>query len=188
MSQVKSFERVSDEDGEGAQVICDPGDGNAVTAEHYQAAGTDAPPLAGDYAALEGAQGEEVAVGYADPANAGTAAPGEHRTYSRDGDGAVVAQLHLMADGKIVLTSPGVRIGAAGAAEALTLGTTQKDELTRVLNVLAAIYNVITGAPINEPGSGSPSALQAAIDSALTGLSLPADLDSTISTKHRIDE
>lgn len=188
VAEVKSFERLDDEDGKGAQIIADTGDGNAVTAEHYQAAGDDAPPLPGDYVALQGAQGEEVAIGYADTANAGTAVPGERRLYSRDSDGAVVAQLSLMADGKIVLTTPGARIGAAGAAEAMTLGTTLSSKLQEILDYLTAAQSVIGGAPVTEPGSGAPSALQAAIAAAVAATALPSDLNGITSTKHKIDE
>lgn len=68
-------------------------------------------------------------MGYLDAANAGQAAAGEKRIYSRNGDGAVVADVWLKANGDVIVTSSEggvvvvvgadgiVRLGAAGAAK-----------------------------------------------------------------------
>lgn len=49
-----------------------------------------------------------------------------------------------------------------------------KTELDKVKDLLNALLTVINGAPIAEPGSGSPSALQAALKSAVTGKPEPS--------------
>lgn len=54
-----------------------------------------------------------------------------------------------------------------------------KAELDKVKQILTALLNVIGGAPIPEPGSGAPSALQAALDAAFTGSQLPSFEDLT---------
>lgn len=52
-----------------------------------------------------------------------------------------------------------------------------KEQHDLVKQFINAIKNVIDGAPINEPGSGSPSALQAALASAIGGIDVP-DFDN----------
>jgi hypothetical protein len=51
----------------------------------------------------------------------------------------------------------------------LTITPVLQQELNKNNELLQAILNVITGAPIAEPGSGSPSALQAALQMAVQG-------------------
>jgi hypothetical protein len=64
-------------------------------------------------------------------------------------------------------------------------GLTKSIELQTQLNttnaLLTAILTVLNGAPIPEPGSGSPSALQAALKVALTGQQL-GDYSAIINT------
>lgn len=105
IAQVKAFERVSDENGEGADVTVDAGDGDPATVPHFADPGDDSQPLPGDDAALEdsGGSGGEQAVGYADTRNAGLAAPGEKRIYSRSAAGAVMAWVWLHADGSVIV-------------------------------------------------------------------------------------
>jgi hypothetical protein len=118
IAQVKSFTRVNGEDGHGADVKADTGDGDLVTVPHFADPGDDSQPLPGDYVALEDSDGSgaEQATGYADTKNAGEAGPGEKRTYSRSGAGAVMAWIWLKADGSVVVenASGGVIEMAAG--------------------------------------------------------------------------
>lgn len=54
----------------------------------------------------------------------------------------------------------------------LTKTPTLRDELNKTRSLLNAVIQVINGTPIPEPGSGSASALQAALKVAITGQSL----------------
>lgn len=47
-----------------------------------------------------------------------------------------------------------------------------RDNLNKTTNLLTALVNVINGAPIPEPGSGSPSALQTSFKTAIASLQL----------------
>lgn len=94
-------------------VKTDQGGGALHTAKLFQVAGTDAPPLPGDYAAeLAVPRGNSyVIVGFSDPDNAGTAAPGEHRIYSRNSGGAITSVIYLKANGSIdIVTAGAVKI------------------------------------------------------------------------------
>ncbi len=54
----------------------------------------------------------------------------------------------------------------------LTITPTLVQELNKNNQVLQAILSVLTGTPITEPGNGSPSALQTALSTALSGKEL----------------
>ena len=105
----------------GPETEGDAGGGNRLTAEHYQPAGMDAPPIEGDHAATVPAPGSGrlVAVAYADPVNVGEAAPGEVRLYSRD-EGAPSAVVWLHADGSATIENESghLTLTAAGDVEA----------------------------------------------------------------------
>lgn len=98
-----SFVRGSVDDAQVADVAIDPGGGASVTAQHFGPAGDDAQPLPGDFVAtIDGTgSGAQTAVAYLDPANAGVAAAGEKRIYSRDADGVPIAVVWLRSDGTI---------------------------------------------------------------------------------------
>lgn len=100
-----------------SDVKVNPGSGSNLTATHFQPAGTDAPPLAADYAFLVQLPGSSryVVIGFLDPDNEGTASPGENRLYARDSDGNVVVTLRLANDGILHL---GEDTGAAWMARA----------------------------------------------------------------------
>jgi hypothetical protein len=107
---VQSFERVSDEDGEGVDVKLEPAGetGPLDEAEHFASSGDDAPPLPKDFAAVSDApgRGSKRVTGYVDPKNAGTALGGEKRIYARDPvDGSVVAEIWLKGTGDISIVS-----------------------------------------------------------------------------------
>jgi len=104
VAAVLSSERVTDDDGHGVDVKCDPG-GNPITAPHFADAGDDSQPLPGDFVALgdsSGSGGEHVS-GFADVRNEGKAKPGEKRIYARDASGAVKIELWLRGDGSLVI-------------------------------------------------------------------------------------
>lgn len=67
-------------------------------------------------------------------------------------------------------------------------GLTKTQELQTQINktnaVLQAVVNIISGTVIDEPGSGAPSALQAALKTAITGLSLGnfSNIENTLIT------
>jgi hypothetical protein len=111
---VQSFERVSDEDGEGVDVkIETAGEDNVDEAEHFANVGDDAPPLKGDFAAVSEAPGAGSlrVAGYVDSKNPGKALGGEKRIYARSADGAPVAEIWLHGDGLVEITAlaPGGR-------------------------------------------------------------------------------
>lgn len=100
-AEVVGFERRNGID----EVRVDMGGKDVVTAEHYADAGSDCPPLVGDFAAIEDSSGTgtKQAVGYTDALNEGVAEPGEKRFYSRDTDGNIKATAWLKGDGTIVI-------------------------------------------------------------------------------------
>lgn len=104
---VQSFERVTDENGEAVEVKVDESGGPLLTLEHFAPCGDDAPPLPSDFAAVKDATGTGTAqaVGYQDPKNKGKALGGEKRTYARDADGNVVAEIWAKGNGDIAITS-----------------------------------------------------------------------------------
>ena len=128
---VQSFVRVVRNEAKISDVQVDPGGGANITAEHFSAPGDDSHPMPGDYVAISkvGGTGRTVATGYLDPLNDPVAAVGEKRSYSRDGDGAIVAEVWLKADGEItILNANGqitlkpdgsVLIGVANEAQVL---------------------------------------------------------------------
>jgi hypothetical protein len=69
------------------------------------------------------------------------------------------------------------------AAEPFVLGTSLNTENQKLKSLLTNLLSVINGAPITEPGSGSPSALQAALKTALTTNVVPSYGVGQLSTK-----
>jgi hypothetical protein len=57
-------------------------------------------------------------------------------------------------------------------SEAMVLGDELKTQIEKTNNLLQALINIISGAPIPEPGNGANSALQAALTAAITGQTL----------------
>jgi hypothetical protein len=102
---VLRFER----DGAKADSIVDTGGSNSRTAEHFEGAGDDSQPLAGDAAALQpgAGTGDKQALGYSDPVEGNKVAePGEKRMYSRNPTtGSAVAAVYCKADGTIMIES-----------------------------------------------------------------------------------
>ncbi len=81
------------------------------TAEHYDAPGSEQPPVVGDYVTLVPADGAGNfrSGGYSIPGEP-VAASGEHRFISRDASGSVTGSLHFKADGSLEITASKVTI------------------------------------------------------------------------------
>lgn len=114
VATVLSFERGTRDGVPIEEIKVDSGLAGAnvdpTTHEHHLPPGDDSAPLPGDSALLvevEGGTGEEVIAAYSDPKNAGQAAPGEKRFYSRDASGDPVAEVWLKLDGTVVVTNLG---------------------------------------------------------------------------------
>lgn len=113
ISKLLSYTRIGDRNGaKVSDVKHDPGGGANQTGEHFQAANEDSVPLPGDYILTVNVQrtGGQVVVGFIDPNQQQTAAPGEHRQYARNASGEQVVQLHLKADGSAVLSNENASI------------------------------------------------------------------------------
>jgi hypothetical protein len=110
IAKILEFLRASRNGAQLAGVKVNPGGGANITGQHMADAGDDSQPLAGDYGAVlgiprsRGADG--VLVGYVDIKNAGKAASGEKRIYSRDASGNVVAEVWLKNDGSVSIITP----------------------------------------------------------------------------------
>ncbi len=106
---VQSFERVTKDDGTNVvEVKADAGGGEILVIEHGADGGDDAPPLAGDYAAIGDSTGSGAvrSAGYSDTKNPGKALGGEKRIYARNpDDGSVVAEIWLKGNGDIAIKS-----------------------------------------------------------------------------------
>jgi hypothetical protein len=170
IAEVLSTERTTGAGVHALDVKCDPGGGANVTAQLFAASGDDAPPLPGDYVALEDSAGagRQQVSGCSDVRNAGTAAPGEKRIFARDADGNIVCEIHLKnggsisienAEGSLVLQDDGTVIVGDGA-EFVALAT-------KVLTELTALKAAILGwTPVPNDGG---AALKTALTLLFTG-------------------
>lgn len=108
--------------------------------------------------ASTGQKGENVIIGYINKHQ--LAAVGESRIYSTNEAGdEVAAYLHFKNDGTIEFN---------GSEDNLVRYSKLKEEYDKTKEVIDIIIQTLQ-APINEPGSGAPSAFQAALKGALTG-------------------
>jgi hypothetical protein len=108
LAVVQSFERVSDDDGEGVDVRLEFAESaEPQDAEHFANSGDDAPPLKDDFAAVEAApgKGSKRVVGYVDAKNKGKALGGEKRIYARAPNGTVAAEIWIHGDGLVEITA-----------------------------------------------------------------------------------
>lgn len=119
IARVISFARTIRDDANLTLVESDLGGDVVSTATNYSAPGDDSPPMPDDYAAIMSttATGNSVVVGYVDLVNAGEAAAGEKRFYSRNADGEVMGEVWLYLDGAITIANENgnVRLDADGA-------------------------------------------------------------------------
>lgn len=171
LATVISTERKVEEDG--TQVIdvhVDAGAGDVGPVELYQAPGEDSLPLPGDSALLQEAPGTglKAALGFNDPKNAGKAADGEKRIYSRTTAGTLAADIWLKNDGSVhievhdlnapifiktpgavIIDSPDIRVGDESASRPIAgVG----DIITGSLHALCAA----PGSPLL-PAAGAPT-------------------------------
>jgi hypothetical protein len=104
--------------------------------------GVDALPLPGDTVALEDSSGTgcEQATGYADTRNAGKAAPGEVRLYSRDASGAVMGDVWLKGDGSIVATNAGGSLTLSAVGVLSVAGSSDSAALASVVDAILAAF------------------------------------------------
>jgi hypothetical protein len=118
---VESTKRITEAGEEFTDVAVEGGGGLDDTATHGQPPGVDALPLPDDYAITveDVGTGNVLAVGYIDPDNKGTAVAGEFRVYARNSSGAVVCDVHLKADGTVVVNG-----GTESAVKGDTFKTT----------------------------------------------------------------
>lgn len=173
LATVVSSERKVAEDGSHlTDVHVDAGAGVPDEVELYQPPGDDSLPLPGDGALLQEAPGTGIkaVVGFHDPANAGKAAEGEKRIYSRQNAGKLAADIWLKNDGSIhievfeglaapiylkskgpvIIDSPDVRLGDESASR----------QVACVGDMVAGSIKALStapGAPI-APAAGAPTA------------------------------
>lgn len=95
--------------------------------------------------------------------------------------------------GQIHITPAGeVLVGGPGATQPMVLGAVLLAKLEAITAWMTRLHTILTGSPINEPGVGSPSALQAALKLALVPVlpalpaTVPGDLDDVLSAKYRV--
>jgi hypothetical protein len=109
INRVLSFLRITKNEANQSELKLDPGAGANVTASYFAPVGDDSVPLATDYALTTDTPqtGGVATVGFADTVSEPVAVAGETRRYSRDAEGATVAQNHLKADGSVVTSNEG---------------------------------------------------------------------------------
>ncbi len=105
IAKLKQFARVTRHGVDLSEGEIDLGGGDIVTAEHFEGAGGDSHPLAGDYVATVDVprSGGQVVVGYFDPLYVPKALPGEKIIYARDDDGVLICEVHLKNTGEAVM-------------------------------------------------------------------------------------
>ncbi len=171
LATVISTERKEEEGVHMVDVVVDAGGGDNTAAELYQPPGDDGLPLPEDGALLQEAPGtgSKGTIGFNDPANAGKAAPGEKRIYSRTQAGVVAADIWLKNDGSVhievhdlaarvfvktagpvIIDSPDIRLGDEGASRPIAC----------VGDMVAGSIKAICSTPGQPllPGAGAPTA------------------------------
>lgn len=72
-----------------------------------------------------------------------------------------------------VVAGDDLRLGSFDAGDKVALAPATKGNFDDLKNHHQAVYTVITGPPISEPGNGAPSAFQAALAAAIAGSPYP---------------
>ncbi len=80
-----------------------------------------------------------------------------------------------------VVAGDDVRLGAFDAGSKVALAPKCKGNFDDLKTHFSAVEGVITGPPINEPGNGAPSALQAALAAAIGAAAYPTPADPAAS-------
>jgi len=101
-----------------------------------------------------------------------------------EGTGCILGRLYSEADdpplddaGKRAVVGDDLRLGSADASDAVALAPAVKQQLDHLKQHFDALEGVIKGAAINEPGNGSPSALQTALKAAVLATPYPSPGD-----------
>lgn len=148
LNVILSFLRTIRNGARVTDVKVDPGGGFNRTATHSAPPGDDSFPLLEDQAVSVdvGGSGRQAIVGYMDVKNVPVAAAGEKRIYARDGDGATIVEIHLKADGEVVLLN-------AGGSFAMKLdGSIKGQNANGAFELEAAGDFVVNGAVIDTTG------------------------------------
>lgn len=164
--------------------------GPSEPVEHMMPGGlTHVPRKGAEFIFLRTSQGVQMAVGGTERGARPTGLKaGETQVYGT-GD-AADTYVHIKSDGSIEIhpkPGQGVFIGDESAAEAMVLGTKLQSALNEIKAWMDAVHMVLTGAPIPEPGMGSPSALQTTLAGAVAAAAPPTDV-AIESSKHKLDE
>ncbi|NRA92568.1 MAG: hypothetical protein HRU26_07765 [Psychroserpens sp.] len=104
----------------------------------------------------------KVVIAYINRNQLDSLAEGEKRIYSVKDDGSLSTDIILRSDGTMEI---------GGNTDFLVRYSKLKEEYDKTKDALDSIINILSGSPINEAGNGSPSSLQAALKTALTGKS-----------------
>lgn len=118
---IESISDKSDNSDNVTEIEIDPGGKDYTTGVLFRCPGDDSKPIAGvDYAITSSHPGDEgqAIVGFVDPLNASETAEGEVRRYSRDGSGAVAAEIYLKSDGTIVIKNASTEVSLGPSGEA----------------------------------------------------------------------
>ena len=81
------------------------------------------------------------------------------------------AVINIRCQGDINLEMNG-KLKVNGGSQAMVKGNALKTDLDKTNDLLQALLNIISGTPIPEPGNGLPSALQTALQTAISGKAL----------------
>lgn len=170
LATVVSTERKVEEDGTQVIDVHVDVNGDVEVLELYQAPGEDSLPMPGDSALLQEAPGTGIkaVIGFNDPKNAGKAADGEKRVYSRQADGAPAVEYWLKANGDavikgyvgsgkllidwpgvVVIKSPDIRVGDETASRPIAC----------VGDIVTGSIHALCAAPASPllPATGSPT-------------------------------
>ena len=146
IAELLSFTRKKVSGVNSSDVKINPDGGSNITVPHFASPGDDSVPLTTDTVVTTEVQGtgNEAAVGYIDPINTPKSLAGEKRIYSRDANGAEVAELHLKNDGTIIATNAGGTIELKPDGNLNATATVAMTFTAPVFNFIGNV--IITGA------------------------------------------
>jgi hypothetical protein len=131
---------------DGPETDLDLGGSDKGTADHFGGGGEDSPPLKGDWVTavqLDGSTESLAAVAYSDDTER-VAAAGEKRTYARNSDGSVVAEVHMKGDGSVTIART-----AGSSVEVASNGAITIDAGAGTISIDAAGAISISGASVS---------------------------------------
>jgi hypothetical protein len=148
--------------------------GYNLESSYFGPAGIDARPLPEDKQYCGSQDGSEKYVVLGSLMISKGAKEGELILYSRDSDGNVKSKVYLKNDGKFYFND-----GDKPAARKEDEIKSTSAEDSAYWTFWSAMFGIIKGIPINEPGNGAPSAFQAALAAALVATT-PSSLTGKI--------